>query len=370
METITLEDLKFINELSKRKYPGKKLTSNTNELERIKFNSIKVKLRNIALYFANKYESFYGPFSTNVSPEANPITLGETLHNVWSTLFKGSSNKQYAAQISFVIEKGSPYLNVGFYFGRSSTRSKKHNEKKVLENELKKLGLELSYTLQNNLEFRNQYNSLFEIGFNAYSNGEVLPDKWINSIKYNPDNSQITVKVFTNEFGVIENSILDFYVSQIIFLMNAITSTNSEKKIKPLTPEQSAKKAERNAQIGLKGELFILKYETERLNKLGLLKKGYPRHLALESAHYGFDILSLDDNGNDQFIEVKTTTRKKEDPLSKQFYITNNEYNVLSNNRDKYKIKRVYNIENIADVDDLNIDLMERIPNGYIVLYK
>lgn len=370
MEPITIDDLKFINELSKRKYPGKTLKSNTNEFEQIKFNSVKSKLKDIALYFAKKHESFYGPFSTNVSPEANPITLGNTLHNVWSTLFKGSSNKQYAAQISFVIEKESPYLNVGFYFGRSSTRSKKQNEKIVLERELKKLGLELSQTLQNNSEFRNPYDSLFEIGFNAYSNGEVLPDKWINSIKYNPENSQITVKVYPNEFGIIENSILDFYVSQIVFFMSAITSDNSEKKIKPLTPEQSAKKAERNAQIGLKGELFILKYETERLNKLGLLRKGYPKHLALESTHYGFDILSLDDDGNDQFIEVKTTTRKKEDPLSKQFYITNNEYNVLGNNKNKYKIKRVYDIENIANVDDLNIDLMERIPNGYVVSYK
>ena len=319
MNPITISDLILINNLTRRKYPGKSLAPHTLEAERNQFNEIKVKLKSIAEYFATKYNSYYGPFGTNVSPEANPVTRGDTLHNVWSTFFKGSPNKQYSAQVSFVIDRESNCLNVGFYLGRASGHGIDQAQRTMLENILENLGQTLSTELTNNEEFRFNYDQLFDFGFSAYSNGSVLPDQWITSIAHHPKNSQITAKVYPNESGIIEISTLDFYVSQVIFLKAAFNQVSNTlyPTIKPLSPQQYAKQAERRAQIGLEGELFIMRNETDRLWQLGITK--YPRHVALESAHYGYDILSLDNDGNEIFLEVKSTTRKSQDAQSRKF---------------------------------------------------
>ena len=122
METITIDDLKLVNSLSIRKYENNSIASKAEKKEIESFREVKYKLGKIAEFFSKKYSAEYGPFETNASPEHNPISRGNKLLNVWSTLFKGSINKQYAAQISFVIEKEEPFLNVGFYFGRASAR--------------------------------------------------------------------------------------------------------------------------------------------------------------------------------------------------------------------------------------------------------
>lgn len=369
MQQLTIEDLCLINLLSARKYPKKSLKPHASENEIERFKKVKNKLKSISQYFSDKYNSEYGPFITSVAPERNDINRGGRLLNVWSTFFKGSYNKQYSAQISFVVEQGSPYLNVGFYFGRASYRGSS-SEKDKLESNLNKIGKELAYVVTNNENYYNEYNSLFDLGFIAYSNGVKTPDNWLKSIKDSPENSQITVKVHPNELGVIENSTLDFYISKIIFLMSTINYVNTiNLKINPPTPEQSAKRAERNALIGIKGERYILAHEQKRLSDLGISKNGYPKHVALESTHYGFDILSLDNAGNDIFIEVKTTTRLKEDIHSRKFYITNNELNILNENKSNYILRRVYDVENQPNFEDLDLNEAIKEANGYIIKY-
>lgn len=374
MEPITREDLVLINDLSARTYTGLSLSSNTTDIERNRFNAIKVKLKGIADYFATKYSLSYGPFGTNVSPEANPMTRGNTLNHVWSTLFKGATNKQYAAQISFVMDRQNPYLNVGFYFGRASGHSLEDAQRTLLETMLTNLGVSLSDAVVNNIEFQTSYNSLFDFGFTAYSNGDsVLPNNWYNSIRIDAKNSQITAKIYPNDFGVIENSTIDSYVSQVIFLMSAINAPNvttTTPIIKPLTPEQRAKQAERNAQIGLEGEIFVLKNEMLKLQRSGINRTGYPKHVALESTHYGYDILSLDHNGNEIFIEVKTTTRKREDSYSKKFFISNNEFETFTKNKKKYQLHRVYDIENTPSFEELDLETVTKQADGYIITYK
>lgn len=368
MNPITISDLTLINNLSNRRYPGKSLTPNTTNEEQNQFNHIKIKLRNIAEYFANKYNASYGPFETNVSPEANPVTRGHTLHDVWSTFFKGAQNKQYSAQISFVIDRESTCLNVGFYFGRASGHGLNQGQREILENILNNLGQTLSNMLTNNIEFQNNFNSLFDFGFSAYSSGSVLPNNWIIAIANEPKNSQITAKVYPNEFGIIEISTLDFYVSQVVFLMAAFQANNLlTPTIKPLTPQQYAKQAERRAQIGLEGELFIMRNETLRLQLLGITE--YPRHVALESNHYGYDILSLDNNGNEIFMEIKSTTRKSQDNESRKFFLTNHELEIFNLNQERYRLVRVYDVENNPHSEELNLNELTRLSNGYIVVY-
>ena len=82
---------------------------------------------------------------------------------------------------------------------------------------------------------------------------------------------------------------------------------------------------QRLAQIGLKGELFIMDSEKNKLKQAGITDTYYPKHVALESMSSGYDVASIDENGNKIFIEVKTTTRRKEDINSKIFFISSNE---------------------------------------------
>lgn len=370
MVPITKEELVLINELSARTYTGISLSSNTTEIERERFNDIKVKLGGIADYFATKYNLSYGPFQTNVSPEANPMTRGNTLNHVWSTLFKGAPNKQYAAQISFVLDRQNPCLNVGFYFGRASTHSLNQLQRGNLETTLANLGISLSEAIIGNFAFRTSYEALFDFGFTAYSNANsVLPERWPIEIRTNPSNSQITAKLYPNDFGVIENSTIDAYIAQVIFLMSAIDFANVIPIIQPLTAEQRAKQAERNAQIGYEGEMFIFNNEILKLQASEINSVGYPRHVALESTHYGYDILSLDENGDEIFIEVKTTTRKREDEYSRKFYISNHEFETLNENKLKYKIYRVYDIGNTPSFDQINIETVTMEADGFIFRY-
>jgi hypothetical protein len=292
---------------------------------------------------------------------------------VWSTLFKGATNKQYAAQISFVIDKTRPCLNVGFYFGGASAHSLTDAQKTAFETILLNLGNSLSNSITNNTNMLGRYNSIFDLGFTAYSNGNpVLPDQWLELIQTEPKNCQIVAKLHPNDYGIIENSTIDFYVSQVIFLMSTINATNAlqvNPSINTLTPEQWAKRAERNAQIGLEGELYVLRKEQEKLQQLNINRQGYPKHVALLSNQYGFDILSLDNDGNEIFIEVKTTTRKNNDPLSRKFFISNYEIRTFEENELQYKLYRVYDIENTPSFEELSLENLPRTADGYIVEY-
>ena len=44
--------------------------------------------------------------------------------------------------------------------------------------------------------------------------------------------------------------------------------------------------------------------EREKLKALNLKTPDYPKHVALESTAYGFDVLSLDENEKEIFIEA------------------------------------------------------------------
>ena len=138
---------------------------------------------------------------------------------------------------------------------------------------------------------------------------------------------------------------------------------------KPLTPEERAKQAERRALIGNKGEKFVMKHEKDRLHSLGIKDKNYPKHVALESMSHGYDILSIDENNSEIYIEVKTTTRAKDDSNSKWFYLSTNEYNKFNMDKPKYRLYRIYNIENEPELDIVNLDSVTKKPDGYIINY-
>lgn len=57
----------------------------------------------------------------------------------------------------------------------------------------------------------------------------------------------------------------------------------------------------------------------------------------------------------EMFVEVKTATRKREDVNSIKFFISNNEFEVFLQNKQKYKLYRVYDIENTPSIEILDI---------------
>lgn len=370
MESITSDDLILVNNLSSRSYTGNRLLSNATDIEKSHLEKVTNKLRVIAEYYSQKYNHLYGPFEISVTT-GNPIAIGgTTFKRVWSGIFKGALNKQYAAQISFVINPQEPCLDVGFYFGRAAGHSIKHDQRIDLERQLNRLGLAVSDAIINDSTLKARYESLFDFGFTAYSNGSaVLPDDWYNIIRKKTKISQIVAKVHPNGFGVIENSTIDLFVSQVIFLMAVIKDDIDSIRsivITPLTPEQRAKQAERLALIGQKGEIFVMEYERSKLTNLGFKNNIYPKHIALESMHYGYDILSLDENGEEIYIEVKSTTRIREDSQSRKFFISTNEYNTFLNNKEQYKLYRVYDVENEPNIEFIDLETVKITPDGYI----
>ena len=97
--------------------------------------------------------------------------------------------------------------------------------------------------------------------------------------------------------------------------------------------------------IGDAGEKIVLQNEIVKLTKLGLPEVliSKVRRVLLESDEYGFDILSFDDNGNERYLEVKTT---KVDKPDFSFILTQNEFEHAKELGDQYCIVIVYGILN------------------------
>lgn len=364
------DDFFLVNDLSSREYKGNTIVSNASQDEKDKLRNVKLKLKLLAEFFNQKYSNDYGPFQSGVVTGNDIAMGGAKLKPIWSGIFKGS-HKQYGAQISFVIDQKKPVLHVGFYFGRANARQIRKKEREKLESQLEKLAITLSSSLASNIQLREKYESLFDLGFSAYTKEEKIhSSKWIDSIIQNAKTSQIVIEVSLDEYGSIDYKMIDSYVSQLMFLMRAVDVNDTSLIQKALTPEQRAKQAERLCMIGYKGELYVFEYEKNKLEKNAIKKAGYPRHVSLESDSYGYDILSLDEKGEEIFIEVKTTTRTKEDDYSKRFYLSANEFETYQNNKDKYKFVRVYDVENSPDLRVINFEDFDVDTSSYICKLK
>jgi hypothetical protein len=374
MSIITKQDLLFLKEMSSRVYKDNSMASNSSKDEREKLMALRRSLKIIADEYKRKYDDVYGLFESNVS-SGNPITIGKShLNRVWAGISKGAENKQYSAQISFVLNPEKLGLDVGFYFGRASAHMLNRETKSKFESQLRKLGIILSTEINDDQKLNTLFNSLFDYGFHASVYKTVMPpDIWLDSIQQDPQSSQIVYTIHPDESGNIEPSTIDLYVSMIIYLMNPIpgfiegNEIEKKRKYKPLTPQQRAKQAERRTLIGAEGEEYVMRYEKERLADLGISKK-YPIQKSLESTDYGYDILSCDHNGSEIYIEVKTTTRLRDDLHSEMFYISSGEYKFYLENKNEFKLYRVYDIEGTPDLDIKDLSVAEIIPDSYLVI--
>lgn len=110
-------------------------------------------------------------------------------------------------------------------------------------------------------------------------------------------------------------------------------------------------------ELGDLGELFVLNVLKRELTEWG---KGIDHSKILKVNDIeGYDFRSIDKSGNEIFVEVKTTTKGKDEP----FFLSRNEYRLLKINTQSYYLYRVYDfdigsnsgrIDKIAGVDLLN----------------
>lgn len=98
--------------------------------------------------------------------------------------------------------------------------------------------------------------------------------------------------------------------------------------------------------VGNSGEEIVLKYEMVNLPKS--LRNKVAHASVEEGDGLGYDILSFDENGEEKYIEVKTTTGD----WFKSFFVTQHELERSLQEQDSFYLYRLFNL----DVDDQKAD--------------
>lgn len=95
-----------------------------------------------------------------------------------------------------------------------------------------------------------------------------------------------------------------------------------------------------NRKLGLAGELAVVELERQSLLGLGLdrLARSVEHVSQTQGDGLGFDVLSFGPDGDEKYIEVKTTRRQKEFP----FQVTRNEVEFSVENPERFNLYRVF----------------------------
>lgn len=121
-----------------------------------------------------------------------------------------------------------------------------------------------------------------------------------------------------------------------------------------------------NSRLGKAGEKWVYKCEVKRLTDAGrkdLAKK--VEWVAQDNDYLGYDIRSYDKDGNELYIEVKTTNGGANTP----FYLSALEMAMSEAHPDKYRLYRVYDFLKAPKLRVIigNIGLLNPKPTNYIV---
>ena len=129
-------------------------------------------------------------------------------------------------------------------------------------------------------------------------------------------------------------------------------------------------KAKTSKKIGDGGELLVLAKEAQKLIELGIDKE--PKHIAQTDDSAGYDILSYNENGEEIYIEVKTTTGSIQTP----FFISANEVAVSNDLGERYFIYRLYEYDLAKNAAKFYIQYgplsnnYDLVPKDFIATYK
>ncbi len=151
----------------------------------------------------------------------------------------------------------------------------------------------------------------------------------------------------TNHFQLKNINIISPKYNPIIFNRISLVELEEHNTFKGQIIDFKEVNREKN-KLGVLGEIFIMKLEHQVL----IDSKKKPEHKSVsEGDGLGYDILSFDENGNEKYIEVKTTKGKFETP----FYITKRELERSKIDADNYYLYRVYNFDEESGVGELEI---------------
>ena len=135
-------------------------------------------------------------------------------------------------------------------------------------------------------------------------------------------NYKLTDYDLIDSYSSIENRQIELY-------SDAHKSKISETEFDTILEEQK--------ELGIRGEQAVLQDEKDYLIKNGRADLANNiRHISKQSVSEGYDIISYDLDGNNKFIEVKTSTK-----YASNFYITDNELKSAEYLKHKYWIYRV-----------------------------
>lgn len=112
------------------------------------------------------------------------------------------------------------------------------------------------------------------------------------------------------------------------------------------------------SELGFAGEKFVARYETDRVLKFAIDDTERVIHLSFEQGDgAGFDILSLNKDGSDRYIEVKTTKGRGSTP----FFMSENERNFFqlhrsTNNAYIYRLHHFDLAKNKGQIDIISAE--------------
>jgi hypothetical protein len=133
-------------------------------------------------------------------------------------------------------------------------------------------------------------------------------------------------------------------------LQNRVSESHPVHAFNPVKKDYLAREAE-NRSLGLAGEEFVTQYEHWRLIQLG------QRALADRVEHVsntkgdglGYDVLSFEPDGQEKYIEVKTTAFGKETP----FFVSRNEIALSKVEKERFHLYRLFEFRKSPQLFDL-----------------
>ncbi|WP_164854728.1 DUF3883 domain-containing protein [Devosia sp. 1566] len=136
---------------------------------------------------------------------------------------------------------------------------------------------------------------------------------------------------------------LDRRLNEVFVAPPAVPATSRETDLDSLVPKHydTAKRDQRNRELGAAGEGFVFELEKQRLLQKGRLDLAEQvQWISRDKGDgVGYDIKSFDDDGAHTFIEVKTTRG----PITAAFYLSERERAVAAMKGATYRLYRVFN---------------------------
>jgi hypothetical protein len=216
--------------------------------------------------------------------------------------------------------------------------------------------------------------------------GELLKDKnlidfyrlWLTDHDFTDENFNLLTQDFiyavvrhlnSDSFEKIEGKKKRVGVIKVISGSQVNTSTPSHKnrKYKGALGIEYNKIERQNEEIGFSGEMWVVNFEKERLQTLGLSPEKVRHTSYVDGDGCGFDILSVENDGiTPRYIEVKTTSGDESQPI----FFSDNELNFSIEHKAHYYLYRVYNFKaanKTADLTILNdsLDSLNAVPISY-----